>query len=440
MATIVRKLGGGGFGDVYEVDIGATRVARKVYRPQGLSPEAESDLKARFRREVKYQSQISHPNVIKILSSDLQAEPPTFDMELGERSLADEIAVDRTLGGDPTSALLDILNGLEALHNLGFSHRDLKPANVIKIKKEDGTHRYAISDFGLINVGSTASSSLTSSNMAGGSARWAAPESMINLKKAAEPADIYSFGAILHDIFDGNPRLPHSELTVTGPVGEIISRCTKKLPIRRYLSVRDLREALVLAISSASLTFQSTEEQMIVSLVSSNDPLTTAQWEDIFLFVEKMGDNWKLTRNVFDALTSEKIREIGSQDAALLQAIGVEFCRYAAGGVFNFEFCDVIGGKIQTFWEYAEVQLKSSLAIASLKLGSNHNRWSIQRLFFRLCDSQLDDGVAERIKIEVEVQDLNFQSMIEQSESATTVNRGDLHATLRALLDDNDQE
>ena len=54
-------------------------------------------------------------------------------MPLASGSLADEIGTDRTLGGDPRKPLFDILAGLEAVHDGGFSHRDLKPANVPKV-------------------------------------------------------------------------------------------------------------------------------------------------------------------------------------------------------------------------------------------------------------------------------------------------------------------
>ena len=66
--------------------------------------------------------------------------------------MADELILDRTLGGQPEKALFDILAGLEEVHTKGFVHRDLKPQNVLKFLDPLGESRYAISDFGLMLV------------------------------------------------------------------------------------------------------------------------------------------------------------------------------------------------------------------------------------------------------------------------------------------------
>ena len=83
-------------------------------------------------------------------------------------SLEDELNKDRTLAGDPKKALFDILAGLEEIHRRGYLHRDLKPGNVLKYCLKDGSHFYALSDFGLMAVGEDASSTLTPSGIGGG--------------------------------------------------------------------------------------------------------------------------------------------------------------------------------------------------------------------------------------------------------------------------------
>ena len=94
--------------------------------------------------------------------------------------------------------------------------------------------------------------------MGGGTPAYQAPECAINFKRATIRSDIYSFGAILHDIFATNSkRLPHDELTVPGDVGPIVEKCTKRLPLRRYKNVEELRESLFKALSKFEFTFQS---------------------------------------------------------------------------------------------------------------------------------------------------------------------------------------
>lgn len=435
MDKIIKKLGSGGFGDVHEVlRSDGCRVARKTYRAIDSSEVEEDALRARFRREVKYQSAVQSPYVVAILNQNLAADPPYFDMPLAVCSLADEISQDRTLGGDPSQALFDILSGLDVLHSKGFAHRDLKPANVLKFDHNDGTAHYALSDFGLINVGEAATSTLTQSNMAGGSPRWAAPECMISLKKATKLADIYSFGAILHDIFDGTPRLPFSELTATGPIGKIVEKCTRKVPNRRYASVSDLREDLYVALASNVLTFVSNEEQRVLSLLDSGPELSDDAWDEVFLFIDGNDGDWRKNSNVFKALLRDHLRSLAQKSPELFRAIGVEFCQYAAKGTFDFDFCDVIGGKAQVLYELGDIDLKALTAVAMLELGSSHNRWYIQRLFVTMADKSIDEGLAERIAIEIDVQNIPFQTRFEQTEMAISASADDLHPKISALL------
>lgn len=203
-----KERGRGGFGIVDEV-IGEDGL---LYARKSLSVPAHLDaaaLRPRFDREVKFQSVIHHENVVPIFEYDLLATPPWFIMPLAHCSLQDEMHVDRTLGGDPKPVLFQILAGLEEIHRRGFLHRDLKPDNVLKFSTTNGTAFYALSDFGLMAVGEDASSTLTPSGIGGGTPRYQAPECAINFRRATQRSDIYSFGALLHDIFATNPkRLP----------------------------------------------------------------------------------------------------------------------------------------------------------------------------------------------------------------------------------------
>jgi serine/threonine protein kinase len=166
------EIGKGSFGVVDLVeDAKGHKWAMKTFTPPTLPDVTAEELRARFEREVRYQLQIDHPNVVKIVDFDLNAHPPWFVMELATCSLADELRADRTLGGDPRKPLFDILSGLEAIHEKGYKHRDLKPANVLKFISANGSVRYAISDFGLMSPETGLTSTLTASNTLRGRAR-----------------------------------------------------------------------------------------------------------------------------------------------------------------------------------------------------------------------------------------------------------------------------
>lgn len=127
---IKKQIGQGTFGIVEEAtDENGDSCAIKTLNLGAFTKEQAGDLKKRFEREVRYQAQIDHPNVVEIIGHNLEDKKPWFVMPLADGSLKDDLEADRTLGGNPQKALFDILSGLEALHNKGFKHRDLKPLN-----------------------------------------------------------------------------------------------------------------------------------------------------------------------------------------------------------------------------------------------------------------------------------------------------------------------
>src|SRR3954469_19808709 len=131
---IMRWLGGGGMGRVYEaIDIELDeRVALKVLRP-GLSEDAIE----RFRREVKLTRRIQHRNVARMFDIGEHNGEKFLTMEL---VAGEPLAIGKT--AMPWQQLKPIAEqicaGLEAAHAAGIVHRDLKPDNVLL---EAGTGR-----------------------------------------------------------------------------------------------------------------------------------------------------------------------------------------------------------------------------------------------------------------------------------------------------------
>lgn len=78
------------------------------------------NVRKRFIREVSILSGINHANIMPILDSDLQTNPPSYIMPLADSSLADDISYLKANIKDALVALLDILAGLEELHSLIF--------------------------------------------------------------------------------------------------------------------------------------------------------------------------------------------------------------------------------------------------------------------------------------------------------------------------------
>ncbi len=195
---IVRWLGGGGMGRVYEaVDTELDeRVALKVLRP-GLSDDAIE----RFRREVKLTRRIQHRNVARM-----------FDIgeHHGEKFLTMELVAGEALkpGGQPMpwpalkTIAEQICAGLAAAHAAGVVHRDLKPDNILL---EAGTGRAVITDFGIARTSEDAG--VTQVGAVIGTPRYMSPEQLAGGVIDAR-ADLFSLGVMLFELATGERPWP----------------------------------------------------------------------------------------------------------------------------------------------------------------------------------------------------------------------------------------
>lgn len=433
---VIGELGKGGFGVVKLVeDEKGNRFALKELKPpQGIGI-SEAELKARFRREVRYQSAIDHPNIVKIVAFDLDANPPWFVMELAEGTLAQDLDADRSLGGDPRKALFDVLAGLEAMHLAGYKHRDLKPLNILRIRNSDGSIRYAISDFGLMSLEDGKTSTLTTSLAAGGTLPYRAPECAIDFKRATTQADIYSFGAMLHDIFGGGARrIPHSELNFPGPIGPVVEKCTKRNIRRRYQLVAELREALFAVLDPSVITFSSREEEEIVNLLQSKENLNDGEWDRVFDCFDDNAANGRPNNSIFRALTIAHLQNLAQTAPELFASLGSDFARFIESQNFDFDYCDVLANKAQVFYELGELDIKAQVVLAMLVLGVSHNRWYVEGKFLDFAGHSIPEELASRIVSEAEAAGVDLVRQIERLEGSITRDRTELHPVLQKYL------
>ncbi len=247
---VVRRLGEGGMGAVYEVErtTDGVHLAAKVLNH---SPN-QTDL-GRFAREAQILAKLSHPNLISIFDTDVTDDGVLFIvMELVSGSNLRQI--DGRTGDVPW--ILDVLGqiarALDALHAQSIVHRDLKPENILVtsigpdarpiVKLADfgisiiadaqpaAVHRFALQIPGFmkpkrpkqpvneldgygVTQSATASasegmaghgSSLTETGVLVGTPYYMAPELGYGSKNAQPSSDIFSMGVIAFELLMGN--------------------------------------------------------------------------------------------------------------------------------------------------------------------------------------------------------------------------------------------
>jgi serine/threonine protein kinase len=252
---IVAPLGSGGMGAVYRarrVHIG-DEVAIKVLHPRLTNDEK---LVERFRREARAAAQLQHPNVVTIHDYGEARGPDGFAyivMELvrGE-SLRDLLRREGRLEPRRAVSLMrDVCAGVGAAHRRGIVHRDIKPDNIIVTPADEDRPAESVKvvDFGIAKLRDLAAegSTLTEAGMMVGTLFYMSPEQC-----KGEPldsrADVYSLGAMLHEMLAGAPPFTASNITsmIFKHVGE------PPPPLPEDLNIpQALRAAVLRALSKA---------------------------------------------------------------------------------------------------------------------------------------------------------------------------------------------
>jgi eukaryotic-like serine/threonine-protein kinase len=204
---IVRLLGRGGMGEVYEAydRSSCQHVALKTLRVSLIS-----DRKAvtRFRLELLRARNVTHENVCRIheifsvqdhddqplvfLTMELLVGPTLYEILRRPERLSSEEAL-RYAG--------QIASGLEAAHRKGVVHRDIKPGNVI-VTGRGAEARAVITDFGLALQTTMNAETISVSRTLVGTPAYMAPEQLRG-ELVSSSADVYSFGVIVSEMLLG---------------------------------------------------------------------------------------------------------------------------------------------------------------------------------------------------------------------------------------------
>ncbi|HEV7785318.1 MAG TPA: serine/threonine-protein kinase [Thermoanaerobaculia bacterium] len=244
-------LGKAGQSTVYRAEDAKGRaVALKLF-PRRLTEDAGAA--ERFHREVAAVTPVTrHAHLVHVLGTGQEGDRLYVAMEMIEGTSLDRVLKARRVTLPEAFAVMrGICRGLIHAHQAGYVHRNLTPRNVL-VSADFATVK--ISDLGSSNFESVAARSLTATLSTGeirlGALYYLAPETMDSKAAADARADLYSAGAIFHEMLTGRTPGPKFGLpsqlnpAIPSEVDVVALRCLGRRPEERYASAQDLLAAL----------------------------------------------------------------------------------------------------------------------------------------------------------------------------------------------------
>jgi serine/threonine protein kinase len=273
---IIRLIGEGGWGVVYEAENGRTlkRVAVKLLRPR---PELSDDIRMRFEREAQAAGRIGSEHIVEVFDLGTLADGTHYMvMEL----LHGQDLASRLESGGPLDPVLaaklvvQLLDGLGAAHDAGILHRDLKPENLFLVPTRTGEDFLKILDFGISKFNAPELTSATVTGAVLGSPVYMAPEQARGLKHVDARTDLYSVGALLFEALTGRvpftgenfndlmfkialaPRPNPASLRpdLDGPLAHLVIKAIAADPKERFQTAVEFRAALAEWLAEQGVT------------------------------------------------------------------------------------------------------------------------------------------------------------------------------------------
>lgn len=250
----IQEIASGTFGTVYKVmnsntgKLAALKIIHTNFRN-------EKD-KKRIKRGFESASKVNHANCVRMLEWIENEAEVGFLMEFVETQSNASLQIASLQ--EKITKIIQICNGLEALHSQGITHRDLKPENILLTAEG----KVKITDFDLLKLDDASALTMTGAFI--GTAKYASPEQCKDASRIDFRSDLYSLGVIFYELVTG--RIPfngknfmeialgHIRSPLISPrqyspelpseIEKIILRLLEKDPEKRFQTAREVAREL----------------------------------------------------------------------------------------------------------------------------------------------------------------------------------------------------
>jgi serine/threonine-protein kinase len=232
-------------------------VALKVLRQDRLTNDP---FVRRFLSEAKALGRLDHPNIVRVFNVDQDGDTVFIVMEFIEgESLVTLMRKEPFRPESIAEFGATVAEALDSAHQKGIVHRDVKPSNILF--KADG--RPKITDFGIAHIEDPSMAEQTQAGEILGTPAYMSPEQVLS-RPVDGRSDIFSLGIILYELATGTrpfggdginaiftaitrenpPEVLTKNRDVPKALSDVIMRCLRKDPAKRYANGRELAKSL----------------------------------------------------------------------------------------------------------------------------------------------------------------------------------------------------
>lgn len=232
---VLGTLGEGGMGSVLHAIERATgrEVAIKRLNSGGASDAALEKLISEFR----VGRDLSHLNIVRFYAVNQDQDGPYFTMEYVDgASLSKRLKQGPMRLEDALDVFTPLAEALQHAHEQNLVHRDIKPANILVTKG----NMPKLADFGLVMEGKDA----VHAGDFVGTIDFMAPEQRVDSRNCTALSDQWSFAATMYYALTKKPPREFDPADVPAAVRPILTRALQDAPIKRYMSMQEMAQAL----------------------------------------------------------------------------------------------------------------------------------------------------------------------------------------------------
>ena len=352
-------------------------IRNKDGKPVALKVLVDRDnapIRKRFQNEARLLKSFNHPNIVKLIEQDLEANNPWIAMPLFKGNLLHymkalgEGAIDEKL-----SVFERVLDAVEHSHEQRIWHRDIKFENVLVNDHSD----VVLIDFNIALCEPCNNTRITQDGTPMGTPFLMAPEQITAPSTADARTDVFLVGALLYRMLGGSVGGAVLDLDLLpARYRSFVQRAMQARPMDRYPDASEMKRVWHLLHDSA----QQQSEINEIGVLATNPAISDSQIEQQSQLLLVYVGNGDLVNEFFMQSDEEVLQRVVAARNQGFERVMSSWLSFILSQQWPWEYADKVSSRCCKIFQASELaSLKAEIVVALLKLAHAHHRFRVWR-------------------------------------------------------------